>query len=236
VTAAAPIVRRRSVFADRLLEFREFTFSDGAEFLRRGAWREFFGSHVGAAFDGRVILEIGCNDGALLARVAARHPTTAFIGIDWKCRALHTAAERIAGAGLSNVALLHGRAQDIGRFFADDELDEVWIFHPDPCDKPNELRNRLFAKPFLLDAHRVMRRGASLILKTDHRGYFEASLAELASVAGHFELTASTSDFWNDAPVRRRSAARCFAEESSFFEDRFRRKRLPIHYLEIMKR
>jgi tRNA (guanine-N7-)-methyltransferase len=233
---AALVKRRRSVFADRLLEFRDFTFSDGAEFGRRGTWREFFSSRIGGAFDGRVIFEIGCNDAALLARVAARYPTAAFIGIDWKCRALHRAAERVAGAGLSNVALFHGRAQDITRFFADSELDEVWIFHPDPCDKPNELRNRLFAKPFLLDAHRAMRRGASLILKTDHRGYVEASLAELASVAGHFELTASTSDFWNDPPVRRRSAARCFVEESSFFEDRFRRKGLAIHYLEIMKR
>jgi tRNA G46 methylase TrmB len=234
--AAAPVMRRRSVFADRLLPFRDFTFSDGAEFERRGAWRGFFASRLGGAFDGRVIFEIGCNDGALLARVAARHPASAFIGIDWKCRALHTAAERIAGDRLSNVALLHGRAQEIGRFFAADELDEIWIFHPDPCDKPNELRNRLFAEPFLLDAHRVMRRGARLILKTDHRGYFDASLAELASVTGHFELTASSSDFWNDAPVRGRTKARCFADESSFFEDRFRRKRLPIHYLEIVKR
>jgi tRNA (guanine-N7-)-methyltransferase len=139
MSAAAPVIRRRSVYADRLLEFAEFAFSDGAECRRRGAWREFFRARLGSCFDGRIIFEIGCNDAALMTRVAARHPTTAFIGIDWKCRALHTAAQRTAEAGLCNVAFLHGRAQDVCRFFADDELDEVWLFHPDPCDKPNEL-------------------------------------------------------------------------------------------------
>jgi tRNA (guanine-N7-)-methyltransferase len=236
VTAAAPIVRRRSVFADRLLEFRDFTFSDGAELQRRSAWREFFRSSIGAAFDGRVIFEIGCNDGALLARVGARHPTTAFIGIDWKCRALHTAAERVAGAGLSNVALLHGRAQDITRFFADDELDEIWLFHPDPCDKPNELRNRLFAKPFLIDAHRVLREGASLVLKTDHPEYYHAALEVSRAVADQFNVRAASSDFWNDEDVQQATASRCFASESTFFEMRYRKKRQPIHYIDLTKR
>ena len=230
------VVRRRSIYADRLLEFRDFTFSDGAEFQRRGAWRQFFRPRIGDAFDGRVIFEIGCNDGSLLARVAARHPTIAFIGIDWKCRALHTAAERFASADLRNVALLHGCAQDVRRFFADEELDEVWLFHPDPCDKPNELRNRLLTRPFLLDVHCVMSRGASLMLKTDHRGYFDSSRVEAMSVPEHFDLAASSSDFWSDPRVRGRTSTRCFADQCSFFEDRYRRKRRPIHYLEVTKR
>ena len=229
------VKRRRSVFADRLLDFRDFTFSDGAEFLRRGAWREFFASRIGGAFDGRVIFEIGCNDGALLGRVAARYPTTAFIGIDWKCRALHTAAERVAGAGLSNVALLHGRAQDIPRFFAGGELDEIWLFHPDPCDKPNELRNRLFAELFLLDAHRVLRDGGSLVLKTDHPDYYQAALEVSGAVADQFNVPVASSDFWNDEGAQRATANRCFATESTFFETRYRKKRQPIHYLELTK-
>jgi tRNA (guanine-N7-)-methyltransferase len=234
--AAAPVIRRRSVYADKLLEFSGFAFSDGAEFRHRGAWHEFFRSRIGASSDGRIILEIGCNDAALLTRVAERHPATAFMGIDWKCRALHTAAGRIADAGLRNVAFLHGRAQDVRQFFANDELDEVWLFHPDPCDKPNELRNRLFAEPFLLDVHCVMRRGTALILKTDHPDYFASSLTATSSVASKFDLAASSSDFWKDAAARNLAAEKCFAGESSFFESRYLKKRRPIHYLEITKR
>lgn len=230
------VIRRRSVFADRLLAFREFVFSDGAEYERRGAWREFFSPRIGPTFDGRVIVEIGCNDASLLARVAARYPSTALIGIDWKCRALHTGAERIAAAGLRNVALLHGRGQDIGRIFAGEEVDEVWVFHPDPCDKPQELNNRLIAEPFLLEVDRVLRCGGELILKTDHGGYYQSALEASRTVAEHFELTANSSDFWNDEPIRSASAGRCFAGEATFFEARYRKKRLPIHYLEMRKR
>lgn len=165
--------RRRSAFADQLLEFPGLVFSDGAELQRRGAWHEFFRTRVGSPFDGRIIFEIGCNDAALLARVAAKHPATGFIGIDWKCRALHAGATHIAAAGLRNVVLLHGRAQDLRRFFADGELHELWLFHPDPCDKPRELRNRLITEPFLLDIHAALRAGGALVLKTDHAGYHQ---------------------------------------------------------------
>ena len=109
--------RRRSVFADRLLEFPDFVFSDGKETAHRGRWRDFFSSRTGASFGGRIIFEVGCNDATLLVSVAAAHPATAFVGIDWKCRALHTAAERVAAARLRNVALLQGRGQDIRRYF-----------------------------------------------------------------------------------------------------------------------
>lgn len=165
--------RRRSTYADRLLAFPDFVFSDGAEFQRRGCWHGFFRDRIGPVFDGRIIFEIGCNDAALLTRVAAKYSATAFIGIDWKCRAIHTAATHIAAAGLRNVVLLHGRAQDIRRFFADGELHELWLFHPDPCDKPRELRNRLMTESFLLEVHAVLRPGGALVLKTDHPGYHQ---------------------------------------------------------------
>jgi tRNA (guanine-N7-)-methyltransferase len=232
-----PHPRRRSAWADRLLEFGEFVFSDGAELTRRGRWREFFGDHIGSSFDGRVIFEIGCNDASLLARVAAKHPSTAFVGIDWKCRALYDAAKRVAAADLKNVAFLHGRAQDVRRFFGDEELDEAWLFHPDPCDKPRELAHRLFSPPFLLDLHATLRTGAVLVLKTDHREYHEHALAVVQNepTAGHFGVVADSFDFWNDEPARNAARQRLFAEESTFFEDRFRRKRKPIHYLELRK-
>ena len=228
------VPRRRSVYADRLLEFPEIVFSDGREFSRRGRWRESFPNRVE-----RLIVEIGCNDAALLADVAARHPHTAFVGIDWKCRALHAAAERVARADLRNVALLHGRGQDITRMFADGEVDEIWLFHPDPCDRPRERPNRLFAEAFLTDVAAVLRGpGSLLILKTDHREYYESALALAAScpVSKCFDVSTRSADFWGDEPVRAKVAARCFAGGVTSFEDRFRRKRKPIHYLELCRR
>ncbi|HEV2296643.1 MAG TPA: hypothetical protein VGR35_22560 [Tepidisphaeraceae bacterium] len=230
------VIRRRSVFADRLLAFGEFVFSDGAEFARRGAWRDFFGRRIGSAYDGRLIFEIGCNDAVLLARVAAKHPMTAFIGVDWKCRALHTGAEQIDAAGLRNVALLHGCGQDVRRIFADAELDEVWIFHPDPCDKPRELKNRLIAEPFLLDVYRTLRDGGGLVIKTDHPEYYQSVVDLSRAVPEQLVVTACSADFWNDAPVQSAVAGRCFAGESTCFEHRYRKKRRSIYYVEMRQR
>ena len=230
------VTRRRSVFADRLREFREFAFSDGAEFERRGAWPEFFRSRIGSSFDGRVLFEIGCNDGSLLARIATKHSTTALIGIDWKYRALHSAAERVVAAGLRNVALLHGRGQDVGRMFAEGEVDEIWVFHPDPCDKPQELRNRLVADLFLIDVHRVLRDQGSLVLKTDHPDYYQWTVSISQGMSDRFEMSARSPDFWADESVQSRIAGRCFAGESTFFENRYRKKRRPIYFLELRKR
>jgi tRNA (guanine-N7-)-methyltransferase len=264
-----PAPARRSVFADRLLEFPDLVFSDGREFHHRGRWRDWFASRIGGSGtpgghrvqtdtsqgDGaasrlgqecpthqiecptdRLILDIGCNDGGLLATVAARHPTTAFIGIDWKPRVLHAAAERVAAAGLRNVALLHGRAQDIRRLFADGELDEIWLFHPEPLDNPRELKNRLLAEPFLRDAHAVLCAGGSLMLKTDHGGYFDVILNLLLGMTDRFSASIASRDFWGDTAVQVVVAGHAFAGEMTAFESRFVRKRKPIYFVRMDRR
>lgn len=167
-------IPRRSVYADRLRAFPAIAFADEAAFGHRGRWADFFRQRIGPGFDGRIVLEVGCSDAALLSSIAARHPATGFVGLDWKCKALHDGAGRVADLGLDNVALLRGRGQDVLRIFADGEVDEVWVFHPDPCDRDVELKNRLIAEPFLLDVHRVLRDGRSVLsLKTDHPGYYQ---------------------------------------------------------------
>jgi tRNA G46 methylase TrmB len=140
----------------------------------RGRWGDFFRDRAGANFGGRVVLEVGCFDAAFLCRVAAAHPETAFVGLDWKAKAIHSGARRVVELGLRNVALVRGRGQDVAKLFGEGEVDEIWVFHPDPCAEPAELANRLVAEPFLIDAHAVLRDvGSRLTLKTDHAGYYQ---------------------------------------------------------------
>jgi tRNA (guanine-N7-)-methyltransferase len=226
-----PAPARRSVFADRLLEFPDLVFSDGREYSLRGRWRAHFADRIGTSFDGRVIFEIGCNDARLLAAVASKHPTTVFVGIDWKARAIHTAAGHVAARELKNVALIHGRAQEIRKVFADGELDEIWIFHPEPLDNPREIQNRLIAEPFLRDVHAALRAGSFLALKTDHRGYFDASLDLFARLTDRFNVAVTSFDFWTDGTDQSAGVAtRAFAGEITAFEGRFIRKRKPIYF------
>jgi tRNA G46 methylase TrmB len=226
----------RSAYANKLRGFPDFTFTDEGAFARCGQWRRFFQDRIGPTFDNRIILELGCADATLLTTVAAKHPTTAFIGLDWKCKPLYDAATRIATREIQNVVLLRARAQEVRQIFADHEVDEIWVFHPEPCDTPDESKNRLFTEPFVMDAHATLRDDQSLLcLKTDHAGYAQ-SVIELIAPAQLFEITAHSSDFWNDPRAREHTAARLFAVHATPVETRFRQKRRPIHYIELRPR
>lgn len=155
-------------------EFADVALVDEAAARHRGGWGEFFRRRIGAPFGGRVVLEVGCFDAAFLCRVAAKHPGTAFVGLDWKAKAIYEGARRVVELGLNNVALVRGRGQDVLKLFGKGEVDEVWVFHPDPCAGPAELANRLVSESFLVDAHAILREvGSRLTLKTDHPGYYQ---------------------------------------------------------------
>ncbi len=227
---------RRSAYADRLREFEEFAFGDGGAFQHRGRWREFFASRTGPPFRARMILEVGCADGALLSRIAAARPDVAFVGLDWKAKAVYDAAGRVDHLGLRNVALVRGRAQDLRRIFGEGEVDGCWVFHPDPCDRDVELQNRLIAPPFLRDLHHVLRDETSILArKTDHRDSYEAALA-VATARTDFDVTFSSADYWNDSAALAHTSERAFAREVTTYEARFLKKRRPIYYLELRKK
>lgn len=224
----------RSNYADKLPEFSEFVFTEEHAFSWAGKWREFFRSRIGAKLDGRLILELGCSDGQLLTKVATRHPEIAFVGLDWKCKPLHDCASRFASEELRNIALLRARGQDLGQTFGDGEVNEIWLFHPDPCDTPVEFRNRLMGAGFLEDAHRVLREEGIVALKTDHAEYHQWTLEVLAQLRSfHIELT--SSNYWEDKAALMHTSGHLFSGLTTPFEARFLKKRQPIYYLEIRK-
>jgi tRNA G46 methylase TrmB len=256
---------RRSVYADRLREFSDFAFGDDEVFARRGRWRGYFRDRIGPTYDGRVILEIGCADGAFVSRIAAQHQNAAFIGLDWKAKAVYDGARRVAEEGLRNVTLLRGRAQDIRKIFADAELDEIWVFHPDPCDRDADLKNRLIAPPFLADVHHVLRdHSSTLTLKTDHPSYYQWVLALLGlpepdwsqhsrtrtrdlipaeslppasdKVRRMYDVVMNSANYWTDPAAQSHTAGRAFAGLATTYESRFMKKRLPIYFIELRKK
>jgi tRNA (guanine-N7-)-methyltransferase len=229
----------RSNYAHRLIEFPDLIFPDDQAFKQRSHWRDFFSPRIGPTYNRELIFEIGCNDAAFLTTIAQQHPDTAFIGLDWKVKAIYDAATRVTELDLKNVALLRARAQDIAKIFCPNELDEIWIFHPDPCDRDVELKNRLISEPFLIDAHRVLRGEQSRIcLKTDHAEYYEWTLKILESdaIRRNFETTACSSNYWCDADAIEKTSPRLFSGTTTTFEARFQRKNQPIYYVELRKR
>lgn len=268
MTGPPPSVKpSRSIYARKMHEFDEVSFIDDTAFQNHGRWEDYLKKRIGPGFDGQVIFEVGCFDAAYLCQIAANHPRTGFIGLDWKCKAIYDGAKRITEMGLRNIVLLRGRAQNVRQVFAEKEVDAIWVFHPDPCDRPVELKNRLLAEPFLVDAHSVLRGSAStLTLKTDHAGYYRwvlslfnlsepESFGDLAKqshlidlgrqwpMPGHseailqrFTVHAHSADYWNDIKALAATSDHYFAGQMTLFENRFIRKKLPIHFFQMAKR
>lgn len=229
----------RSAYANKLQEFRDIAFANEQAFAQRDAWRAFFLSRVGSSFDNRVILEIGCADGELLARIARRNPHSAFVGLDWKCKAIYDAASRITRDRLANVAFIRGRAQDVGRMVGQREVDEIWIFHPEPCQRQVERSNRLISEAFLRAAFDILRAERSRVcVKTDHADYYAHILetAALSAVQRRFTIVVNSRDYWADKLAQRRTRSYLFAAEQTAYESRFIRRRKPICYVELARR
>ncbi|MEZ4365720.1 MAG: hypothetical protein R2939_05465 [Kofleriaceae bacterium] len=162
-------------FLARLPALAPRVLNDVAAADRRGRWRP--AARAGAPVARRpLVVELGCADAAVLRAAAVARPDHTFVGIDWGPEALCAAADGASG----DVTFIHGRGQALRRYFADGEVDELWIFHPEPCDRPRQRRNRLLSPTLLLDAHAVLTPGAGrLTLKTDHPGYYGWALGLL---------------------------------------------------------
>lgn len=242
----------RSRFAADLARFPGIVLCGKQAFENAGGWAAEFQKRIGPNFDGKVIFEIGSFDAEFLCRIAARHPQAAFVGLDWKAKAIYDGAQRVEAMGLKNVVLIRGRGQEIRRIFAAGEVDEIWVFHPDPFAMPAERANRLISEPFLFDAHAVLRdRSSRLTLKTDHAEYFQWAMKLLAEpesaeqadrstqsamIYDRLEVVSRSMDFWNDSEIQKQLQARCFSQELTRFERRFVGKNAPIYFLEVAKR
>jgi tRNA G46 methylase TrmB len=204
-----------------------------------------------------LICEVGCFDGVLMEQVV-KDETVSVVGVDWKAGALIEATDKMKGR--MNATMIHGRGQDIACWFAPAELDEVWLFHPDPCDRAVEWKNRLFEQAWLDDVARVLKPGGKLCLKTDHIGYFqwamasvgakkldqatlrrvaknewqdESTLPGVCEAAKRFKIASMSVDFWNDQALAKQLSSRAFWGKRSGFEARFARKNWPIYWLEL---
>lgn len=162
-------------------EFPTFAFNEQEVFQfhpenHDGGWGRFFSERLGKE-PKRLILEIGCSNAHFLTTIARANPDVGFVGLDWKYKVIYNGAKKVQRDELNNVALLRGRAQDLTKIFGAGELDEIWIFFPDPWAKKSQLKNRIMQEAPLLEMHKLLKPSGRIYFKTDHPGYYQWVLA-----------------------------------------------------------
>ena len=158
-------------------------------FTMRGHWRDQFFHN-----DNPIILELGCGKGEYAVELAKAHPDRNYIGVDIKGARMWTGATRALQEGIENVAFLRTNIEIIDRFFAEDEVQEIWLTFSDPQMK--NPRKRLTSTYFMQRYRRFLIDRGIIHLKTDSNFLF--TYTTLMVEKNSLPLIARTDDLYGN--------------------------------------
>ncbi|MEP2771814.1 MAG: tRNA (guanosine(46)-N7)-methyltransferase TrmB [Fulvivirga sp.] len=123
-----------------------------------------------------ITIELACGRGEYSVGLARMFPEQDFIGIDIKGDRIWKGSSMAIEEQLENVAFLRTIIQLLEKFFAPDEVSEIWITFPDPRPKDRDEKRRLTNNRFLDIYKNVIKKDGWVRLKTDNTELFEYSL------------------------------------------------------------
>jgi tRNA (guanine-N7-)-methyltransferase len=176
--------------------------------------------------DHPITLELGCGKGEYTVNLALKYPERNFIGIDIKGARLWKGCKMVQEMGLKNVAFIRSRVEYITRFFAKNEVDEIWVTFPDPFPITKQSKKRLTSPEFLSRYREILSPGAMIHLKTDNSGLYEFTL-DVVKRAGH-KLVFATDNIYQ-LPEQHEATL-----IQTFYEEKFTRAGIPIKYAEFI--
>jgi len=156
-------------------------------FALRGLWREQYFKNTNP-----IVLELGCGKGEYTVELAKCFPETNFIGVDIKGARMWTGATQALQQGLKNVAFLRTNIEIIDRFFADNEVQEIWLTFCDPQMK--NPRKRLTSTYFMQRYRRFLVDNGIVHLKTDSNFLFTYTTYMIER--NHLPLDIKTEDLY----------------------------------------
>jgi tRNA (guanine-N7-)-methyltransferase len=148
--------------------------------------------------DNPIILELGCGKGEYTVGLSVLFPGCNFIGIDIKGARMWRGAKTASEKQLKNVVFLRTRIEFINSFFAEDEVDEIWITFPDPHSGKKNSNKRLTCPLFLNTYRNFLKDNGILHLKTDNTELYNYT-AKLANENG-LKILFSTNDMHSMKP------------------------------------
>jgi len=152
----------------------------------RGKWRSLMPSCR------ELRVEVGCGKGKFTVETAEAEPDVLLIAIERVQDALVLAMEAAIRKGLKNVFFVSLDAANIDQFFADDEIDLLYINFCDPWPRKKNAKRRLTYHTFLEKYKKVLKLGGQIHFKTDNDPLFLWSIEEIPQFG--FELSEVTRD------------------------------------------
>lgn len=133
----------------------------------RGKWAGFFHN------DNPVTLELACGKGEYTVGLARLYAQRNFIGIDLKGNRIYIGAKKALQEQLTNAAFLRTQIDQIESYFAQGEVQEIWLTFPDPQLRTSKAKKRLTHPRFLRRYQQILRQGGCIHLKTDSPALYQ---------------------------------------------------------------
>lgn len=185
----------------------------------KGKWNSVFFQNQNP-----LVLELACGKGEYTVGLGKNFPDKNFIGIDIKGDRIARGSKNAENLNLTNVAFLRTGIQFLDEFFEVDEVDEIWLIHPDPQPRDKEEKRRLTNQKFL-DIYKIYLKNEGMFhLKTDSSFLYEYSL-EVIKNDPALEILDHTDDLYN-SPLNEEHF-----EIKTHYEKLFVEKGSTIHYI-----
>ncbi len=202
------------------------TIQEETSFELKGHWHELFFKNSNP-----IVLELGCGRGEYTVGLARKYADTNFIGVDIKGARMWTGAQEAQKEGMQNVGFLRTHIEFIDRFFALDEVSEIWLTFSDPQMK--KATKRLTSTYFLERYRRFLTDGGLIHLKTDSSFLF--TYTEEMLKANHLVPECSTRDLYKPLPNSPQREEPDGSEEArsiqTYYEQMWRDRGIAIKYL-----
>lgn len=166
-------VRHKPWAKEKIEQYPQYIVANPEQY--KGKWHEIFEK------DQPLHIEVGTGKGQFITEMARANPSINYIGIELYDSVIITALERLIDADLPNLRLLNVNAVDLPKYFAKNDVDQVYLNFSDPWPKSRHEKRRLTYKDFLKIYEEILVDGGEIHFKTDNQGLFEYSLMSFSA-------------------------------------------------------
>ncbi|MCF8380797.1 MAG: tRNA (guanosine(46)-N7)-methyltransferase TrmB [Bacteroidales bacterium] len=189
-------------------------------YFLKGLWsKEVFNN------DQPLVLELGCGKGEYTIGLAQHFPEKNFLGVDIKGARIWRGAKTSNEENIQNSGFLRTRIEIIDSFFAEDEVEEIWLTFPDPQLKKRRTKKRLSGSRFLFLYQKFLKSNGIIHLKTDSKVLYQYTL----DLVNHnkLELLFYTDDLYHSGLKDE------ILQIQTFYEKQYLAEGMKINYLKF---
>jgi len=165
-------LRKRSWVRDEFFQYKFYSIEAPEEW--KGNWHSLFGNK------NPIHIELGTGRGRFITTLAEQNSNMNFIAMEIRVEVLIQAVRRAEELGLTNIRFILGNVSMILDYFAQDEIQRIYLNFVDPWPKNRHAKRRLTDHNFLNMYQQILKSDGEIHLKTDNEILFEFSLNELS--------------------------------------------------------